>query len=1522
MAEPILDKASYTLVRTNPKLTGNVKLVTNGDNLYLESFNANAELSSSLFKSFKIDGESTYDQDVFKFFKKGKFPIDLAYEVFQEFIDVSVLSSYSNQYEMFYSYGTRLISSESYSEDLGLLAPIWLNEQIPNYFVIFRVDNPASVNNINAVLQNEGESIAQSSIKFNEFILENCTAIKTYDLKETSKLGSYLRRYKNQEAFPKAPLTVSWRKDEPIIWNGISYYNGGFTSSGNFSYDSLVTKDSTIIQNEYYFTKGFQRNGIILANVINLEFLFSDVLSDDFSFNRYFGLYVDEVKEGEFKLSSQGFYASTEKTQFPKIKSNIEISEFLNTEFNMTNEKGALLYVDESSITTSTGILTSERVNEVESIFYVKDKNSKFHTVKKGSNWDNNQIRLFDTKIDISSLAGFNKLTTFAEATVLKPLGKPTSFIEVIGEFPIGASITFYNGDALNPLNEIGQISANESLTNGPGTHFERFFNPKGTNEEIAKSILNALKHGISKNNQLFISTINKSIIYLQSKFAGTNSIQLKIKINWTEYPELIDAVRTYPITSSVNEVVSFVGGTNKENSLLLVNLGDEKRFVKGSYVKTKAGYAEISDWVPYLNEPIFAGNGTQIGYNNINKYVIITLNDNQVEISRSGQVSLYTPFLPSFGRFSFYPIKDFDFDFYSEQYSQLGELSSEIQYYTQDSSIKQWPDIENFYNGLGFFNLIGLLKDANVDDNISNDIVIKSEYKRLEENFLKEQSTASRIIPYVNKWAWYDNGTDVRNNPYRLNLSLAFGINNFAPSKWNIGRSSDGFSHEWYYLSKFPQYFDETSISSSWSYFDNIPSDNVVNGVLSEFQPGTFQRIDINMFDTYFIADRFNVDNSITQIDRQLRFGRFSGGDSQNYAEAFLRGVRIIAKTKSSSEDKINFNAKRISYIKDSRFNDYRFSTILVPNRPNKPKNQIKIIKNDKWKTIVMLIFISFENECLNPSGDSIDRTSLYSVNSNIETVTGCTPSAPLFKNSKMQGALNFASSAWSGNESKWLIRGTTDINGISTSFFSDITVGADGEYNQIEFTIDDDVYNISNITKIISANTLLASSVTKNGMPFYLPSPNPITSSLRSADYIIKNGGFNQYSNTLDNVSFANIFNSVNEGDPNIIYETIDIDGKIMLNSDGTRAQTFAIELRAQDDILKSDYLDILIDKNKPTIFNLIDVIGYDLSIQTKPKVVPIARHSGWYSPLANDIVFFRDPYANLIINNETPDFEYKSNVYNLCRYKNTQFYSGHKNFGILKNLFYHKVNQEETSTMLELSTNSSFLSLYPLINEIGIDYKNYYIFSSNWEPGYFLKSIDKVEKESIIGTRSMKEKKSFFASKYLKVPQNIKLETFIPSTFNKDALKSTDLIDGTFMFNETAEYVEFYLLIQKRLTEYLAEFIKPVFIKYINPKFGFGRTDSIDDDVNEYITQNILNLYKIDKLDFYVRSSRENIISNYDTAKLNDIQKIEQGLIINKNVSSQTINTNLFDLKLIYNKISGYSESYGFSLNIIKK
>jgi len=428
-------------------------------------------------------------------------------------------------------------------------------------------------------------------------------------------------------------------------------------------------------------------------------------------------------------------------------------------------------------------------------------------------------------------------------------------------------------------------------------------------------------------------------------------------------YPEQFEQIESYPQATIATPIQNFVGGNNVTDSLIKVELGDQDRFVKGNFVQTTGNYAVIGDWVPYTEEPIFDGFNRIIGYTDIDKYVVITCDDNQIMITRSNQVALYSDYKPSFGRFSFFEVRDFDFDFYSTLYSQEGELDFEYAEYNKTTpgsttliGISTNPQIKDFYANGGFYNLIGLLNDA--EDQNPNDEYIASEYIRLEENFLTSLASVSRIAPYINKWAWVNDGKDVRNHPYRLDVNLAFGLNNFAPSKWDIVQEASGFTHEWYYLSEFPQYFTQDAIKSSWSYIDTAPTDSInPNASTGQvFVPGTFQDITKNYFDDYFIVEKFTT-GGITEIDRQLRYGRFNGGNEKNFAGSFLRGVRIIAKDKAIGTQKPDFDARSLSYVRNGNFNDYRFSAMLVPNLPNKPESQIKFIKNEKWKTVVMLI-------------------------------------------------------------------------------------------------------------------------------------------------------------------------------------------------------------------------------------------------------------------------------------------------------------------------------------------------------------------------------------------------------------------------------------------------------------------------------------------------------------------------------------------------------------------------------------
>ena len=253
MAIKLLENSSFALVRTNPKLTTNVKLVFDTKNgIFLESFDANTELSKSKYKAFKVSNKSTYDFDLNRFYNKGETPSDIIFDVHRKLSDISVHENFGDQYEFTYSYGATSINSKTYSEEFGILAPIWLERTIPDYFIIFRIDGPVTVNNINVNSENDNASITENPNLFVDNILKNSTIIKTFNLTENSEYGKYLRNYRNSERFPDVPFVFTTQREQSSYWNGIDINKGGFVSKSEFVYDRLFATDSTIIEDEFY----------------------------------------------------------------------------------------------------------------------------------------------------------------------------------------------------------------------------------------------------------------------------------------------------------------------------------------------------------------------------------------------------------------------------------------------------------------------------------------------------------------------------------------------------------------------------------------------------------------------------------------------------------------------------------------------------------------------------------------------------------------------------------------------------------------------------------------------------------------------------------------------------------------------------------------------------------------------------------------------------------------------------------------------------------------------------------------------------------------------------------------------------------------------------------------------------------------------------------------------------------------------------------------------------------------------
>lgn len=112
---------SFQLARTNPALTTNVKLVYDGSNMFLESYDANDKLKSDKFKRNRIFCNDLFNRNLKDFWMK---------------LDDDSMFDISSDVDM---YKSCVEKPQNYDNDFGYIAPLYIKEKLPEYFVIFKV---------------------------------------------------------------------------------------------------------------------------------------------------------------------------------------------------------------------------------------------------------------------------------------------------------------------------------------------------------------------------------------------------------------------------------------------------------------------------------------------------------------------------------------------------------------------------------------------------------------------------------------------------------------------------------------------------------------------------------------------------------------------------------------------------------------------------------------------------------------------------------------------------------------------------------------------------------------------------------------------------------------------------------------------------------------------------------------------------------------------------------------------------------------------------------------------------------------------------------------------------------------------------------------------------------------------------------------------------------------------------------------------------------------------------------------
>ena len=796
MARKIIKQdSSFGVLRANPRISGNVKItVDSKSGIWLNSIDSNQEMSNSYYKGFRISPETSYDKDLYRFFNEGKTPSQFVFGMLGEGDPVqNQINNLSSSYNFFYSSGVSPLISDKYDEDFSYLAPLWLGKDVPDYFVIFKVNDPidypyqipvtsleigksykvlqdSSVNTQSSsylpfqissgsqvysdgniftatsytfnVLQGQGTVVLMDPLyninlventeqHFYDKILPKSTAIATFDLTESSNIGKYLRKIKTTPGYTDSLIDVRFEENQLTTFNGVNYSVGIFDKKGDFLIDYYKNPD-TQIGFEDFITNGFRNNGILSYKLLNLEFLFNDNDSENYTINRYFGLYVNAADISNFKLDGDALYKSQGSSgNTPIPEKNNKGYYYQDVSYFQYNDNGVRLYLDPTKIS---GIIpNSDDVNIVEEtkLFWVKDKNGSFHSLKRDENYlssspppatssygilgYDNEIVIQDTSIDISLFTGKDKTTKKQyPAVTTGDKGRAYSVIRIANQINNLSENCFI---FYNPLGYYGVPGAKYDIIKasdlsfsidewGPGSFYAQdnayYYHPFGTNEDIAKALTGIFN---SFNYNSFEAFQSGDEVVIRTNATGTaenSKYYLDFFQNFTTSQRMPDSRRGIIFINEkdvcdINQRQSFIGGSNYSNTRVKVKIEDANKIIVGeTFIETIKNtstdsfsnlpeYSNISSSVVtgkyrFIDQYAFDQNGDIVGLKDFETHATIEISNftESIAFGSSKTISAFNTYDVPLGIFSFYGLREIDMDFW---YSEYGYTPTEEYY-------------------------------------------------------------------------------------------------------------------------------------------------------------------------------------------------------------------------------------------------------------------------------------------------------------------------------------------------------------------------------------------------------------------------------------------------------------------------------------------------------------------------------------------------------------------------------------------------------------------------------------------------------------------------------------------------------------------------------------------------------------------------------------------------------------------------------------------------------------------------
>ena len=1285
----VLDNVSKPLLRTNPKLSTNAKIVANSsDSIFIESIDATEELASVEYKKWELNPNGDYSQDLYKFFKSSSTPSDIMYATRSDYSDFTVHDSFDKQIEEVYHYGTIYNHSKLHSEDFRMLAPIWLDKDIPKRFVVFRVNDP--VGDIDFDNRTNYQNIQD--------ILKDAEIVKTFDLTEDSSLGKYIRNHVNSESFPETPIQFNFAKEEKSNFRGIDLAKGGFSSKGEYLHEDFTYTDGPLISSNALITDGFERNKLACANLINLEFLFDDNSANDYSINRYFGLYVNDIDSGYGTLSSSengnvifsslNSYINDDPASaipsFKQISSTptlgyMSISdEFYRISSKATYDANNLnVIVEDSNNSIPAEIKTAENGKSVD---IITNDSAGFDFVKftvTGTPAVNDRFTVFESRESSYELKflrhipgeqwviNFNNGGTQSSITIATQSTLPYTLnvIKTLFNLPAQSNIdatydeldpnvnTIYITEqnatlgslelSITPLSALTsssiikntEIQSSVNLDNSTffathnldaGAFNETSFSLQGSTSDIARAITSCINN--SSINFDAVIEDGASEFYVKSRIAGYKLLQSGVLIPFSNAETFLSLEnRDLKSLNFPKGELRLANSVATSNFVYLMKGGNS---AGKSVLITKDSVSDIvvGDMIATTSSGVF--NRVIDIVDDIETpntiYKKLILEDKNT--LESGEQKVYAENVAKLGLFSAYNIHDMNVDFYDTENSELKELE-----YETAANINYEPE-RNPNNALTVFG-----SDYDITDPYSyfsgiNDV--------LPEETLDEYNE-------IKLYSEYDRLDENNLKEFAIRSRVVPNIN-----KWVL-KDSLTVREQPYYLNaneafgrtNFAPDFgsnnrDRLGMTHEWFYMDNLPKyldytqlNNTFSYVnfMDGFQltPDHFKSTTYNYFDKFMVSDGFEIKNqydikSFIKTNLRKKYTMVSGGNDVSFANTIFKGIKVDFKNRKEF-----VNNKAEEFVKTSDFNGYKFSTLVLV-RGGSERNDIEyeVIQNKAFKFVVFLITVSIDDLWVD---GALNRKLLYEMNHSF--VWNHEQENFSYSDVKLSGALNLNDINFTDPSAAdfMVAQGINNSNGSTPQFLDQINPDEDDLFGLIEVKVSSSSGDVVFTVPIRSVDD--QAQITLSGVPTDY-NGNPVNVSniagyiQSSAEYVYKNGGKNAFTSILDQLAVANVDQLLRLNDGDIKYTTVEEDGAEL-------DKQFEIEFENGVEIMKEANLITISDEDKPKTFKLKQgTIGYNL--YPADTYYPfLVRHNGSYTIDTRPVVTFTDTYSHFKTN-----------------------------------------------------------------------------------------------------------------------------------------------------------------------------------------------------------------------------------------------------------------------------------------------